>query len=626
METIVASPIVCTELYKRVTSALETYSNVHRGTGIKSLVSTHLYEKARTIVCEYLKLNANRYKVVFCTYRRAYQYKQQLDARDYVEISSNEINLPLGVHALAIKNKVLKKLSFEGGGGTACMVAKDWVEWAKAPDKFEAGTPAVMNVIVFAVSLHLLQTSSTALIESNEVNSVYNLLYEDSLSELFGKELFMQLISTQVGKELMVPTVYGNRKFINFDSSASTSTFQPIYNAFLHGLALKRDSHQELIDEVKNICANFLNASKQGYDITFTSNTTESVNILTKALSFDSNVGNSIVLNTIAEHSSNDIPWRLMPGGEVVRLTLTEEGFIDEKLLKDILESYNEKNEHGSKRIKLISVFGASNVLGSCSNLKAIGTLAHKYGALFFVDAAQLVAHRKIDMEADGIDFLAFSAHKIYAPFGTGVLVYKKGLVNFNDVDKKIIETSGNQNIGGIAALGKAIHILQRIGMDVIAFEEHKLTKYAIHELAKVKGFTLYGVKDSESPAVKDKLGVFVLHSKDMMADKVAQLISQRGGIGVRAGCHCSHLIVKQLLNIGPRLEKFQRLVARNFPGTKFPGVTRVSLGIENTKDDIDALLQIFKTWNSKVPSTDIPIRNQVKDFVSEREFMVYGR
>ena len=78
---------------------------------------------------------------------------------------------------------------------------------------------------------------------------------------------------------------------------------------------------------------------------------------------------------------------------------------------------------------------GASNVLGVCNNLAEISRIVHRYGARLLVDAAQLVAHRKVDMEGCGIDYLAFSAHKVYAPFGCGVLVVKKGLLNFSSAE-----------------------------------------------------------------------------------------------------------------------------------------------------------------------------------------------
>ena len=93
---------------------------------------------------------------------------------------------------------------------------------------------------------------------------------------------------------------------------------------------------------------------------------------------------------------------------------------------------------------------------------------------------AQLVAHRKVEMEKCGIDYLAFSAHKVYAPFGTGVLVVRKGLLNFSPAELELIKSSGEENAGGIAALGKALVLLQRIGLDLIREEEQALTGHGI--------------------------------------------------------------------------------------------------------------------------------------------------
>ncbi len=132
-----------------------------------------------------------------------------------------------------------------------------------------------------------------------------------------------------------------------------------------------------------------------------------------------------------------------------------------------------------------MAVSGASNVLGVFNDLAEISRIAHRYGARLLVDAAQLVAHRKVEMAACGIDYLAFSAHKVYAPFGTGVLLVRKGLLTFSPAEMERIRSSGEENAGGIAALGKALVLLQRIGLDVIQEEEQALTGRALRGLAQ---------------------------------------------------------------------------------------------------------------------------------------------
>ena len=146
------------ELERGVHAALETYANVHRGSGHNSLVSTHLYEQAREIVLEHLELGKDKYAILFCTPRGAESLAAQLRPGSYHSLGSRDIGLALGVRALAVDRKALPKgAPFQAGGGTARLVSPGWVIWAKAPDKFEAGTPAIVNVIAFAVALRLIQ-------------------------------------------------------------------------------------------------------------------------------------------------------------------------------------------------------------------------------------------------------------------------------------------------------------------------------------------------------------------------------------------------------------------------------------------------------------------------------------
>lgn len=203
-------------------------------------------------------------------------------------------------------------------------------------------------------------------------------------------------------------------------------------------------------------------------------------------------------------------------------------------------------------------------------------------------------------MEECGIDYLAFSAHKIYAPFGCGVLVVRKGLLNFNATELDLIRSSGEENAGGIAALGKAFVLLQRIGMDLIRKEEQVLTGRALRGLAKIPGLRIYGIKDPESPGFGSKLGVIAFEIKNKMPSGVAKQLALRSGIGVRYGCHCAHLIIKHLLHVGPSLEQFQRLIQILFPKFRFLGLVRMSLGIENSKEDVDTLIQVLGTIANK--------------------------
>jgi selenocysteine lyase/cysteine desulfurase len=352
-----------------------------------------------------------------------------------------------------------------------------------------------------------------------------------------------------------------------------------------------------------------LGAPLAAYEVIFTSNTTEAINLAAESLSHETEPGSeSVVLNTFLEHNSNELPWRpapqggtgarrdwrMLPGFSLVRLPVDAEGFVDLSELETLLSDYNQQGRHGKKRIKLVAVSGASNVLGVFNDLAEISRIVHRYGARLLVDAAQLVAHRRVDMAGCGIDYLAFSAHKVYAPFGSGVLLVRKGLLNYSPAELERIRSSGQENVGGIAGLGVALVLLQRIGLDLIQAEEQALTARALRGLAQIPGVKIYGVRDPDSPRFAQKGGVIVFELEGMMANRVAKELAERGGIGVRWGCHCAHLLIKRLLHIPPPLELFQGLILTLFPRVALPGLTRVSLGIQNSPEDVDALVQVL--------------------------------
>ena len=593
-----ASATAFTELARGVQTALETYSNVHRGSGHNSLVTTQLYEQAREIVLEYLGLSKDCYTIVFSTPRRAELLTAGLKPKDYHCLSSEDIGLPLGVRAIAIDRKALPGgVPFQTGGGTARLVAPRWVIWAKAPDRVEAGTPAIINVIAFAKALQLIQQFGSNSFQNIplEQQSANDILYHDELEQLSGRELLMQLKQTLIGRGVRVPTTEGDKPYINLDNGASTPTFTPIWKAVRQTWRQPRPVQQEIIREVKSICAEMLDAPSSTYDVIFTANTTEAINLVAESLSNEFDKGSQpIVVNTILEHNSNELPWRGLPGVPLVRLPVDSEGFLDLTELETLLRAYNEQRGHGAQRISLVAVSGASNVLGTCNDLTEIGRITRRYGARLLVDAAQLIAHRAVDMSACQIDYLAFSAHKTYAPFGAGVLVARKGQLRFTAAEMESIRASGEENVSGIAALGKALVLLRRIGLDVVQQGEQVLTAQALRGMAQIPGLTLYGVQSPDSPRFAGKGGVIVFRIGNKLAGKVADELAEQGAIGVRAGCHCAHMMIKSLLNIPKPLEQFQRLLLKVFPGVSLPGLTRVSFGIENTREDIDALLDML--------------------------------
>ena len=617
------------ELERGVFAALETYSNVHRGSGHNSMVTTHLYEHARDIVMEYLGLNKSKYTAIFCTPGRAAELKSKLKPDSYKIISSNDIGLSLGVRAFIVNRKALPKgAPLQSGGGTASLISPDWVIWAKTPDKFEAGTPSIINVIAFAKALLMIRHYGNDAFKNvpGEKVSAMDILYKDDLEKYSGRNLLDELRQTLIGLNVLVPTNEGIRPYTNLDNAASTPTFTPIWEAVCQTWRQSGQVQQEIIHEVRSICSRVLGAPINDYDLIFTSNTTESINLAADSLRRESTPEiEPIVLNTLLEHTSNELPWRMITQFSMIRLNVNTEGFLDLNELETLLSEYNQKSQHGKKRIKLLALSGASNVLGSFNNLTEIALIVHKYGAHLLIDAAQMVAHRKIDMERWGIDYLAFSAHKVYAPFGSGMLVARKGLLNFNKQELEQIQSSGEENTGGIAAMGKAFVLLQRIGLDLIQEEEQTLTGQILRGLSQIKGIRIYGIKDPSSAMFAHKGGVVAFTMKSKISSSVANELAERFGIGVRYGCHCAHILIKHLLGVGPKLQRFQRILARLFPNLRFPGVVRVSLGIGNSEQDGDTLIRALCTIAEKPSSPKSDIKKQLKNFVSDVSKKVYS-
>ena len=615
------------QLEDGVYAALGTYSNVHRGKGHHSRVTTHLFEKARDIVLEHLGLNKQRYVVIFSTPWRASILKELVREADLKILSSRDLGLSIGVRALVVRRRALPGgVPFHTGGGTTKLISKDWVIWADPPDRFEAGTPAIMNIITFAKALVLLRGSGQDQFPGRRGTSSdpEKILYPDDLQEDSGENLLTELKTTLVGKHSKVPTATGERSFINLDNGASTPTFQPIWEVYRRMLGSDLTTQQGMIGEVKRICAKVMGLSLDEYDILFTSNTTEAINLVAENVSREDQEGiDHIILNTIMEHSSNDLPWRYIQGHTLLRMEVDRKGFLDLEELEKLLQAYNRDHIHENKRIRLLALSAASNVLGRCQEIEEVQRITRKYDVQLLLDAAQLIAHRKLDLSASGIDYLAFSGHKVYAPFGTGVLIVRKGLLRLSSGELGTIIASGEENASGIAALGKSLELLSRIGWDLVEQEERDLTRKALRGIASVPGFTVYGIREPEEPGFSRKIGVIVFTHKTVIAYRVARELALLGGIGVRSGCLCAHIIIKHILNVSPGLERFQRILQNLFPKLNFPGVVRISFGLENGMEDVETLLKTLKgiTAKSFAPRE---IKKQVNDFVRDSTQKVY--
>lgn len=358
----------------------------------------------------------------------------------------------------------------------------------------------------------------------------------------------------------------------------------------------------------------FVGADPGHFTCVFGRNTTEAVNKLARRMCLTKN---DVVLSSLMEHHSNDLPWRAQ--ATTIHVEVDNAGFLDIDDLKAKLLKYGHK-------VKLVAISGASNVTGLMPPIGEIAFMAHRAGAQFFVDAAQLAPHRKIRMgkpgEEGSIDYLAFSGHKMYAPFGCGVLIGPKsvfkagdpdmvggGTVNFVTLsqvqwahlpDK---EEAGSPNVPGAVALSAAIDFFNETGFSKIVAHERELTKYALKELSAIDGVTLYGPR--KWLAGNDRVGVISFNIQGEYHAKVAAILSYEGAIAVRNGCFCAHPYIQRLLSLTDSDSQVYREQINRGIRSEVPGLVRVSFGIYNTKTEIDRFIKVVKSIVKKTYQGD---------------------
>lgn len=380
---------------------------------------------------------------------------------------------------------------------------------------------------------------------------------------------------------------------VNFDNGATTPPFKyvnrqlkesiSLYGPIGRGTGQKGDFCTEKYEESRKKILEFFNLScSNDYTVVYVKNTTEGLNLLSNILITDKA---EKVLSTRMEHHANDLPWRYTSDVDYIdvdskgRLDLNQ---LEEKLSKD--------------KFSYVSITGASNVTGYINPINSIAKIVHHYGSKLIVDGAQLVAHRQIDMLGnqpdESIDFLVFSAHKMYAPYGTGVIVglrndlntipFLKGggavktVSDFDVLWKPAPERheAGTQNFLGVVALTASIDMLKRIGYDHIVSHENYLRNYLINELKKIPNVILYGDCDN----IDDRLGVISFNIEDKDYDYVSHKLADDFGIATRYGKFCAHPYVNRLLNIND-----STIISKAISGEKSSGMIRLSLGLYNT-------------------------------------------
>ena len=414
------------------------------------------------------------------------------------------------------------------------------------------------------------------------------------------------------GTEIDVPVLDGSRqRYINFDNAASTPALIAVrdgvdrfldYYASVHrGTGFKSQLATWAYELARHHTLAFVGARPETHTCIFGKNTTEATNKLARRL--DLRTGD-VVLTTEMEHHSDDLPFRA--AAHTVHAAVDAQGRLDEADYDRLLRQHQGK-------LRLVAVTGASNVTGFLNPIHRLAEKAHAVGALFLADCAQLAPHRAVDMrdltDPGHLDFVALSAHKMYAPYGTGALIGRKDVFEAGEPDVRgggTVEVvtidsvawaappdkdeAGSPNVVGAVALALAIRELGLIGMPSIARHEAALTTHALRGLACVRGVRVFGDADPERAA--ERLGVIPFGIDGISHFLVAAILGYEFGIGVRSGCFCAHPYVLRLLGMDHVQAESAR--ARILAGDRreMPGMTRISFGLYNTADEVERFLE----------------------------------
>ncbi len=365
--------------------------------------------------------------------------------------------------------------------------------------------------------------------------------------------------------------------------SESIASYYNQYCANAHrgdyDLSLKVD---EMYEHTRQLVQEWIHA-KHTEEIIFTSGATDSLNkIIFGYFRYYLHEGDEVLL-TKSEHASNVLPWFELADdmGLVIRYIELDE---EKKVTLENVERAI------TPRTKVISIAHITNVVGDVRPIKEINQLAHQKGILVLVDGAQSVPHIPVDVQDLDIDFLAFSAHKMYGPTGVGVLYGKKELLNqihpiefgggmntsFSSDGMRIYHEipyllePGTQNVADVIGFGCVLSYLQNIGMQKMNAYEQELRAYAIRKMKNIPNILLYN-ENSDS-------GIITFNIKDVFAQDLAIYLNKYH-ICVRAGNHCAKILKDEL-------------------GIK--NTCRVSFALYNTKEEIDRLVDVLSNPNLK--------------------------
>ncbi len=405
------------------------------------------------------------------------------------------------------------------------------------------------------------------------------------------------------GFDTRVPLVNGGSvPYLNLDYAASTPALEevaqaveellPWYSSVHRGAGFKSQVSTRLYEAARDAVSDFLHLPASHVAI-FTRNTTDSINLLARSLPADARV-----LSFEGEHHANLLPWRARRHHVALPIPASPE-----TALASIEAALAARHDGPT----LVAVTAASNVTGEVWPIADVTRLAHGHGARVLVDAAQVVAHQELDIAGLDADYVAFSGHKMYAPFGAGVLAGRRdwleqgppGLLGGGAVrlvDRAQVQWSelpdrqeaGSPNVVGAFALGVAARTLQSIGLHRVAAYEADLTARAAAKLAAVAGATLLRSWDERRPRVP----VLSFTLPGLAPGLLATALSAEHAIGVRHGAFCAHPLMQHLAGADEE--------AGCSPGV--PGAVRMSFGLGITAADLDRFFEALGSLAAEGP------------------------
>ncbi len=424
-------------------------------------------------------------------------------------------------------------------------------------------------------------------------------------------------VAPLVGAHAPVPCLDGvDRPYRDLDCAASTPALQsvadrvndflPWYSSVHRGAGYKSRRATAEYEAARGAAQHFAGRAGGSDDVVvLVRNTTEAINHLAYRLRLGPD---DVVATTVVEHHANLLPWARVAARRWVECG-TDGAFGTEDVVR-VLDD--------GRPPALLALTGASNVTGWLPPVQEICTAAHERGIPVLLDAAQLAPHRPLPAEPD---FVAFSGHKLYAPFGAGALIAPRrtfesgdpflaggGAVDLVDLDEVIWtepperEEAGSPNVVGAVAFGTAMGELERIGWDTIVAHEAALSARLHDGLRTIEGVHVLGPRGRDGHD-RDGLAVAAFTVDGMHHALVAARLSAEFGVGVRHGCFCAHPYLIRLLGVGREGMARARDAVRRGDRRAIPGAVRASCGLGTNTDDVDALLDALRALATGDPA-----------------------